>query len=1024
MRTLKSKRRNSRNARASIGAMPMGVSSLARSPGSVPSSPCYSEQVKRDMPFNLAAFDSGKHAVDVEGRRGGNFSAAKEFISGNARLRRRRQTYTGPPAGSLQEPAEGFSARRPSSSWIRRLSIMSTKTEDQLLSPGLISPSINGSSTPTSPLSPNQYRESNKLVKRSTSQHLISGRPHSSRATFGGSVLRRPATSHQRSAHLRHQSIASGELGSTNNYGNSHSELRQDVIAERAEVTWRPYFSSFPDRTFERHTTKSSPRRRQDHTIRRIVADSDLSPTLLLASSMIHPDQTVGLENGRCRSSSHPPLFINPFQSSETPPGNIVSPTVQEKRKSRQSFTFSSFTTGGSLASWASLRRSSLRRGRGGSLSQGEMRNYSTLLERHPEAVRPGTAALPHRRKEVMDPSLFQRPVTMSQVVPPPFNAAGFSEPPGTSSSHIPPDALSRPIVDASQEIFLEPSDSPTETGASQQTFEPVEPSLPNVQQSHAQRHSSAASEPPSTVIGSDDRVFTSGEEDETDFQSETAYDSFRTHDTTSTTSCIRGPRIETIFDECSSTKQTNGKLTQLADTVPCAPFSARLPKQFPGISESDPIHISPTSPFDEKASVFSVREFSGHRSTSSTGSSQDESSPSMKLLLQDKSRYRSLSNGTKHSEVSTLPVDKVRLSSASYSTASTQDSCRKPTKKRSDLGTKVSLFDWSEQTWHDRDLQDVDFRPRTVHGKQGDARGSRSTGRKGPHALHLRSQSVPVSRELALASDTRQSSVKFGTWGLGSKGVTEDWDGDFEFDDSDGQSINDDDKAITVNRHRGMKVPKAIMDRQASVQGQFGQVQELTLLVEELKRLRLQANVLQIVQGPANDLWKEAEGIINLATLDEDDNVCISDTPPSTSYGFDNLDIDEVANSGSDIPLSLRSGPTTISLSTSQPCRFSKDSSKAKSILETIYQQRGPPELFSGDGQPRKLPFDTQSLRDLVARAGAVTRALKDTIREAEGVAVASENRRPLNPPFSRIFDQSLPQFSHIHRVELVERT
>jgi hypothetical protein len=145
--------------------------------------------------------------------------------------------------------------------------------------------------------------------------------------------------------------------------------------------------------------------------------------------------------------------------------------------------------------------------------------------------------------------------------------------------------------------------------------------------------------------------------------------------------------------------------------------------------------------------------------------------------------------------------------------------------------------------------------------------------------------------------------------------------------------------------------------------------------------------------------------------------------------YGFENVDIEaknnnEPSNCDGDVPLSLRSVPTTATLSTVQSRHFSKDPSKAKSILETIYQQRGSREPFGGDGQPRKLPFDTQSLRDLVARAGVVTRALKDTIREAEGVAAASENMRSPNPPFSRIFDQSLPEFSHVHRMELVERT
>ncbi|KAJ9191891.1 hypothetical protein DTO021D3_5130 [Paecilomyces variotii] len=985
--TPKSKGMSSRHARASVGSLPLGMVSPTRSPCSVPSSPYYTEPARRNAPFNVAAFDSEKSTVDLDRHRSSNFSAAKELISGGAR-RRRRQTYTGPPVGGLQESSTDINNGRPSSSWIRRLSVMSTKTEDQILSSRPMSPLMNEPSTPTSPLSPTQRRESNKLVKRSTSQHVISGRPESSRSTFCGSALRRPATSYQRSAHLRQQSILGGESESTISYGRRHSEMRYDVINERTEVTWRPYFTSFPDKPFEKLTSKSSPRRRQDHTVRRVVADSDVPPTLLLGSSVTHPDHA----NGRCRSSSHPPQFINPFQSSEAHPEDAASPTVRQRRKSKQSFTFNGFAAGNSLASWATRKRSSLRRGRSGSLPQGEVRAYSTLLERQPEPVRPGTSALPHRRKDVMDPSLFRRPVTMSQADPPSFTMTGLARPPGTFSSNIPPDTLPESNMDAAREGTA----SPTDARPSPQFSKPTELSSPTIQQTRGKRHSSGVSEPPSTVLGSDDRIFTSGEEDETDFQSDTAFDSFRTHDTTSTTSCTRGPCIETLFDK--------------ADMAPCGPLSARLSNPFPRISESDAgsIHLSHAPPLDDKiTSVPSVKEVPGHRSSSSTDSSQQ----SMNSSCQDESRYGSLSNGAKDAE-----LDRSRESSGTYSTASIQDDFRKPVKKKSDLGTRVSLFDWSEQPWNDRDFQDVEFRPRTVHGKQGtDTRGSRTTGRRGPSALHLRSQSVPVSREPAFSTDSRQSSVKFGTWGLGSKGVTEDWDGDFEFDDSDGQSIDDDTKAVTVNRQRGMKVPKAIMDRQASVQGQFGQVQELTLLVEELKRLRLHANLLQITQGPSNELWKEAEGIINLATLDDDDTASFPDTPPTTSYGFDDFDV-EAASGSPEMSLS-RSLPTTSYLSS----HSSKDPSNAKSILETIYQQRGTPELLGGDGQPRKLPFDTDSLRDLVARAGVVTRALKDAIREAEGVAATSGNGQPPDPAFSRIFDHPVPEISHL---QLVERT
>jgi hypothetical protein len=81
----------------------------------------------------------------------------------------------------------------------------------------------------------------------------------------------------------------------------------------------------------------------------------------------------------------------------------------------------------------------------------------------------------------------------------------------------------------------------------------------------------------------------------------------------------------------------------------------------------------------------------------------------------------------------------------------------------------------------------------------------------------------------------------------------------------------------------------------------------------------------------------------------------------------------------------------------------------QAKSFLQTIHQNRGEgdPSPASPVSPPReKLPFDTQDLRDLVTRAGVITRALKEIVRKAEGVAL-SPQRRPqkafgqmFNPP------------------------
>ncbi|EER43459.1 conserved hypothetical protein [Histoplasma capsulatum H143] len=292
-----------------------------------------------------------------------------------------------------------------------------------------------------------------------------------------------------------------------------------------------------------------------------------------------------------------------------------------------------------------------------------------------------------------------------------------------------------------------------------------------------------------------------------------------------------------------------------------------------------------------------------------------------------------------------------------------------------------------------------LSFAPKTVHGKQvPDTRGGRTVTRRCGSAVHLRSQSVPIAREPSLSDNAHQFIPKFGTWGLGNKGVSEDWDGDFEFEDSDKQdeSKGNDVQLNQLPSNPGMKVPKAIMERQASVHGQFGHVQELTLLVEELKRLHTRAGALNILDGQSNELWREAKGIINLATLEDDDedegNHSTQHQLPSTTFSIEDSDDDFFSNgitndqsgrTNNDTrrsPLSKKINPNP---SITPPPRPRTDSSlKAKFVLDTIHQKRslqGTDNIASSTDPHQKLPFDTQSLRDLVIRAGVVTRSLKE---------------------------------------------
>lgn len=536
-------------------------------------------------------------------------------------------------------------------------------------------------------------------------------------------------------------------------------------------------------------------------------------------------------------------------------------------------------------------------------------------------------------------------------------------------------------------------------------------------------RHSIAASDPASTIVDSDDtRIFTSGgeeEEEETDFISEAAFDSIRTQLTVGSQCGPCVPRVQTIFDHAPPSLRTpSDDHTRIEDIIQRSRLTSRTSsasQYIAGIGGVPP--PPPPRSYDEVAGG----PFGGGGESSRLSLLSD--------ITDDDEETRSLVAALPNEPYALRSRDVVQIrndsnfSSASYGPHNSS-------RETLDSNRKMNIFDWSEKPGTDREVSGQDPRPRTVHGKQG--LEGRVPGHKPPSTRHLRSQSVPGSRDPSLSSESRQSSGKFGAWGLGGKGVSEDWDNDFEFDeDDDDDAFGDigggDGGDEVMETSRSMTVPKSIMDRQASLHGQFGQVQELTLLVEELKRLRHQASILDIVHGPSNDLWKEAEGIINLATVDEEDN---NPSPPrspsSLTFSFDDSDDEEENTQGSkgasQWPASIEEaeeeekgkegGPVTSNENENAGENHGQESSssKAKSVLDMIYQQRESNAAQNSSSRPKKLAFDTQSLRDLVIRAGVVTRALKEVIRKAEGVSTTPDKALPVqsNPAFSRIFDQA----------------
>lgn len=969
---------------------------------------------------------------------------------------RRGQTLTDPPASVAAKEPKFVHVRRPSSAWLKRLSIVPNQGDSRVTSPSPLSPAFNRPASPALSRTQSQRRAPNKLVKRPPSElshnlHSPSGR--SSLPAAASPTFRRPATSYQRYAKSQHRPTYSlnFEPGSSTNAASVQSSTAgkaPEPVYNAASV--RPYLRStldgLPGRLVRKLSTASAPR---DHGLRRIIPPgTGAAPVLVRATSITNRQSPSGTTPASpitpttpATPASAPVQFRDPFQPIEAPsaerPETAFAP---EETKGRQhSVSFDDANTKRDAQNAAAPDAG--QRPRGGSLTYPKRRAFSTPLPRLPKSERAiSGSCLPNGPRNITDPGApagiggSHRSFLPSPPVPRDFRSAMGSLRDGARRPST-SDSVARSALQSGS--FSHQADSNSIVTATRQ---------------RPRRHSVAASDPASTVIGSDDtRVFTSGDEDETDFLSDAAFDSIRTHITTTSKTASRRPRVEAIFDNAPAVGSPPSLgLAKLEDLIPRGTFVPRPSVADPfalGIDKA-PVPGSLSSISQERTDTRGGE--SSRLSLLSDLSDDDDDDddvrslvaalpgesdgplfpPKQRSLPWPRREYNLPGPNALSAHNAFKDHDGVRVSSNPYE-------FRNSSKETLDSAPKMNIFDWSEKPRSDREVSGSEARPQTVHGKRAlECRGSRVPGRKAPATLHLRSQSVPGSRDPSISSESRQTSGKFGTWGLGSKGVSEDWDNDFEFDDDDEDDDTFGDKftepSKSMIRH-GMAVPKAIMDRQASLHGQFGHVKELTLLVEELKRLRHQASVLDLVHGSSNELWKEAEGIVNLATVDEDEaNPSPPRSPSSLTFSFDDSEEESTflrrvsgeswPASISEVSISSNNNNNNNHINKNDNNYTSRDrtceessSAKAKSVLDLIYQQRTAAYSDADTPRPKKLPFDTQSLRDLVVRAGVVTRALKEVIRKAEGVSTTPEKDMvAADPPFSRIFGRSSNDEDH----------
>ncbi|KAK7186570.1 hypothetical protein PSPO01_07527 [Paraphaeosphaeria sporulosa] len=1009
--------------------------------------------------------------------------------------------YTPPSELNINEldPAGRPQSRR--ASWIKRLSTISnSQPSSRDTSPGPLSPSVsvsNGSMAfshdgSTAPMIPGERHPAplppNKLVKRSSSVRSPHEKPtHNTNSRLPS--FRRPATSHQRSATLQHRTAL---LEMTD----EHPSLDEQPLqpSTDSEVEYTNFFTArvSKEKALSKRTAALSSNAK---AIKRIIPDDKMHrPTLLLARSVSAGAAADVVEDSESEDESESIYFVSrpgtPLSATLLPASrkDLPQPAADRKHgrssednaegatRARRSFSITNLLNSGSRPRTTGLpgvklaRKLSQRRVSSDPLSAMDKRRSSTA---HGES-----GAVSGR---VAESELARRELSTSSG--PHLGTLRHGTLAASLASPLPEQPHSAAKPDSTPESMRTAETKPSAAAATNQP-----PPSPTVAQTGARpsRNSMAPSEQASTLVGSDNdaRGAGTGDEDDADLQSETVFDSLRTGGARST-SGARGPRIETIFDESPPAKV---KVTALRDLLPKGTFREQTLDAAPGqqsIAEEEesiatpvrttvpdwPIHDSPTFSRGSAAPLFpdlipssppdmpkplnlgtlewdSRVEDDGSSSAWSIDDDNEDSWGDLPPPLPGVLVASPVSFGR--------PTPQLFASRSSSRIAT-------PHHLNFDHGdreARSSIFDWSEQQPADKSSGNrTPPRPSTVHGKKdADRRGGRVVGRRAPSGLHVRSQSVPVAPD---ATGKRSTVVtnKFGTWGVGSKGVTEDWNDDFDFADlAEETSAPGTVQSQRVDSGMAMVVPNHIQEQQNNVLANIGLLREWGLLIEELKEQRVRAAYLGILDGPHAAMWEEVDAMIDLADQEAEHEGVPRLSPPS-SPGFDEVAFDDVSHS-SPIPngaVKRRSGlasnalgknntpskspsnsnsrktilppnhqifgpqsspvppksryespapPTDVIQHIGRPRKDSE--AKARSIIEALQQRRSTHESLV-DIQPppstKKVPFDTATLRRIVPHVNGLTHRVKQTLREAEGLysSPSTSPNKEAAVPFSR---------------------
>ncbi|KAI0155148.1 hypothetical protein GGR57DRAFT_89424 [Xylariaceae sp. FL1272] len=955
----------------------------------------------------------------------------------------------------VEDPRDSLSSN---GSWMRRLSIRPLSQHGSLRSSlGPDSPSIFsfGSNAPILPSprdAPSQLPP-NKLVKRAPGTSGGDAGFPTRRGSRAQMTLRRPATSHQRSATLQHQ-IDSESLPPLPNFSiETQKRPRAKTVGNRFQQQATPHqkteepsrWRSFWHSRLSLGVMKGSALRggeNNTHSMGKRIGLGQEAPeqVYLVAPAAImktNPEETAV---GPPRESEHLTTTDNSPQSSEKSQVELErTPSKQPKRSI--SMQFSSPTNWITKTKPGSLRR----RKRGGDTLAGK-RNVSAPVSGDTQQVESNTKTQDGYTSNGTE-------VSQAEV-----DLAAIFRPPETKQS--PPSPL--PPLSRLSSFHMELNRLGSSSSVSQDR--PEEPSLNQTITSrvNSQTSNTRTLERASTVGSSDYyRGFTSGDDDDTDFKTDTPFDSFRT--VASGRKRTLDSPLESMFDDSPPSTAANhtkpkrlsiqeilgpsfdvgNKITEEDENIPTPirgtyeEFEAR----FRAASiEDDDVSIQqsllPDLPVERDYSRLSLDD-----DDDLSWAREDEmevyhhlSPPSSMNSRRGSPNFRSALRG-----ISGNANSDVRFDSVSERPRST-------------------VFDWSEPPVHDkRERNGYGYRPKTVHGKQeSDMRGGRSSSRRSLIPNHVRSQSVPIVPD---PTEATKSAPKFGTWGLGQKNVSEDWDDDFDFDEDKGSTTG---PAEKEDRRFSMFVPANIQATQPTVRAHSGQIRELSLLVNDLKRLCRLGREMDMVSGPTAKLWHEAEGIIALAspdedtseiedaqTLDEFDLDIIDDQYIEQGFDGDSLDGTEtpahteqsiqlnrrrsVFSPGDDIfgSWDQRDGASAVDrpMTPENPIPEPRSTSVARSVMESMRVRRTTmgdveePSDTAERASNRRFNFDTNSLKELVKRAGDLRDSLSEVVRRVDRITnspirTPKHTRADGSPAFTRVFDE--PTSSPTRRVAL----